>query len=78
MFFVLIDKLNDMFLSIIRQPQQASPQLLVRTPGSYRKLCLPIFFQLSDIRFLDFLTVQQSCSWHLFRIDAEHQVSLAG
>ena len=51
MFFVLIDKLNDMFLSIIRQPQQASPQLLVRTPGSYRKLCLPIFFQLSDYSF---------------------------
>ncbi len=78
MFFVLIDKLNDMFLSIIRQPQQAGPLLLVGTPGSYRKLCLPIFFQLSDIRFLDFLTVQQSCFRHLFRIDAEHQVSFAG
>ena len=54
MFFVLIDKLNDMFLSIIRQPQQAGPLLLVGTPGSYRKLCLPIFFQLSDIRFMIF------------------------
>ena len=78
MFFVLIDKLNDMFLSIVRQPQQAGPLLLVGTPGSYRKLCLLLFFLLADSRLLDCLPGQLSCFRHLFRIDAEHQVSLAG
>lgn len=54
MFFVLIDKLNDMFLSIIRQPQQAGPLLLVGTPGSYRKLCLPISSSFPTFVFLIF------------------------